>query len=448
MRNFFILIFAGFFGGVAIRSFFPASPSQGGHFGPELALLFIFLGGILGFLFLRLSSSNFIFFSAVFLASFGLGILRYEIQDIRPVLTPGEITLSGIITDDPQKLDKFARAVFKTKEGAKILLTLPHYPEVSYGDKLTVAGKLRESQNFSDFDWRSYLAKDYIYFEMFLPKIVSLEKGKGFFLKRLLFSIKHRYLDNLSQVLPEPHSAFLAGLTVGERARLPESLEENFRKIGVIHIIVLSGYNISIISDSVLKVINYLPFGKIFRTLLATLGVILFALLTGASATVVRAAIMGILLLWARETGKIYQALTALVFAAFLMVLVNPKILRFDASFQLSFLATAGLIFLVPKIEKYFLWFPNFLKLREHLLATVSTQIFVLPLLLSLGGTFSWVTIPANLAVLIAVPAAMFFGFLSGLAGFISYYLSWLFGLPAYWLLAYELWIVKIFSGF
>ena len=155
---------------------------------------------------------------------------------------------------------------------------------------------------------------------------------------------------------------------------------------------------------------------------------------------------MGILILWARETGKIYQALSALVFAAFLMTLVNPKIIRFDASFQLSFLATAGLIFMSPRIEKYFLWFPNFWKIRENLISTLSTQIFVLPLLIYLGGNFSWRTIPANLMILSAMPITMFFGFLTGLAGFASYYLSWLIAWPAYWLLAYELWVVKIFS--
>ena len=442
MRNFFVVILAGFFSGVFIRSFF--------DFGFEFAALFIFLGAILGFLFWRFLFSNFIIFSAIFFVSFSLGVLRYEIRDARPALTPGEVKLSGTIIDDPQRLDKFTRAVFETSESAKVLLTLPHYPEVNYGDKLTVEGRLEEPARQlpgSDFDWKSYLAKDNIYFEIFLPKIIVREEGGGFWLKRFLFAVKHRFLENLSRVLPEPHSAFLAGLTVGERTSLPEELEENFRKVGVVHIIVLSGYNISIIADSSLKLIGYLPIAKVFRTLLATGGILLFAILTGASATVVRAAIMGILLLWARETGKIYQALAALIFAAFLMTLVNPKVLRFDASFQLSFLATAGLIFLVPRLEKYFKWFPNFWKFREHLLATISTQIFVLPLLLSLGGTFSWATIPANLLILSAIPSTMFFGFISGLAGFFSYYLSWLLAWPTYFLLAYELWVVKIFAG-
>ncbi|OGF51817.1 hypothetical protein A3I27_00425 [Candidatus Giovannonibacteria bacterium RIFCSPLOWO2_02_FULL_43_11b] len=444
MRNLAIIVLFGFFTGVAFRSFFV--------FDLEFLILLFFIASALGLIFWRGANFGFILIqAAIFLAAFGLGILRYEIQDNKEYISAlkpeigHSIEISGIIVEDPQKLDKFTRAILK-KDGVKILLTVPHYPEVNYGDTLTIQGKFEEPQNFSDFDWKNYLTKDDIYFEMFLPKITKQESGGGSAIKRFLFSVKHKFLDNLSKVLPEPHRSFLAGVTIGERASLPQNLEEDFRNIGVIHLVVLSGYNISIVSENTIKVLGYLPVAKTARTIIATIGVILFAILTGGSATVVRAAIMGILILWARETGKIYQALSALVFAAFLMVLINPKIVRFDASFQLSFLATAGLIFVSPRIEKYFSWFPNFWKLRENLVSTLSTQIFVLPLLIYLGGNFSWRTIPANLMILSAMPITMFFGFLTGLAGFTSYYLSWFFAWPAYWLLAYELWVVKIFS--
>ena len=444
MRNLLIIALFGFFAGVALRSFFVSDL--------EFILLVFAVVSALGLIFWHGDGFRFILIqAAIFLAALGLGILRYEIQDNREYISELRLDvgqymeISGTIIEDPQKLDKFIRAILK-KDEIKILLTLPHYPEVNYGDNLTIRGRLEEPENFSDFDWRNYLAKDDIYFEMFLPKIIKQDSGGGSGVKRFLFSVKHKFLNNLSKVLPEPHRSFLAGVTIGERASLPEKLEEDFRNIGVIHLVVLSGYNISIVSENTIRVLSYLPVAKIARTLIATIGVILFAIMTGGSATVVRAAIMGILILWARETGKIYQALSALVFAAFLMTLVNPKIIRFDASFQLSFLATAGLIFMSPRIEKYFLWFPNFWKIRENLISTLSTQIFVLPLLIYLGGNFSWRTIPANLMILSAMPITMFFGFLTGLAGFASYYLSWLIAWPAYWLLAYELWVVKIFS--
>lgn len=444
MRLLAIIALFGFFAGVALRSFF--------IFNFEFTLLIFAVACVLGLIFWRGAGFGFILIqAAIFLVALGLGVLRYEIQDNREYVSElkpqlgQSVQISGTVIEDPQKLDKFTRAVLK-KDKIKILLTLAHYPEVNYGDTLTIRGKLEEPQNFSDFDWKNYLAKDDIYFEMFLPKITKQESGGGSATKRFLFSLKHRFLDNLSRVLPEPHRSFLAGVTIGERTSLPTKLEEDFRNIGVIHLVVLSGYNISIVSENMINFLSYLPIAKTVRTIIATIGVILFAIMTGGSATVVRAAIMGILILWARETGKIYQALSALIFAAFLMTLINPKIIRFDASFQLSFLATAGLIFISPRIEKYFSWFSNFWKLRENLVSTLSTQIFVLPLLIYLGGNFSWRTIPANLMILSAMPVTMFFGFLTGLAGFASYYLSWFLAWPTYWLLAYELWVVRIFS--
>ncbi|MDP3784478.1 MAG: ComEC/Rec2 family competence protein [bacterium] len=443
-QKFFIFILAGFFAGVFLRSFFIVTL--------EFAALFVVLGGVFGLLFFfRRDLDRSVLYFAVFLLSFGLGVLRYNIQDSRGHIKflqeklGQKVSLLGEVVEDPERQEKFTRAVFKSEE-AKILLTLPHYPEVKYGDILEVSGKLREPENFSDFDWKTYLAKDDIYFELFLPEILSRREGGGFWLKRMLFKTKHIFLDNLSRALPEPHSAFMAGLTVGERSGFPSSLEDVFRKVGVIHIVVLSGYNISIISDNVSRALAYLPVTRLFKAGLAALGIILFAILTGASATVVRASLMGLLLLWARQSGRIYEALAALFAAGFFMVLVSPKILVFDVSFQLSFMATLGLILLSPRLEKYFLWFPNVWKLREHLLATISTQIFVLPLLLSIGGAVSWVTIPANLLILTAVPITMFFGFLTGLAGIFSHSLSQLLAWPSYLLLAYELWVVEIFS--
>src|SRR3990167_6412212 len=337
-QRFFVFILAGFFGGVALRSFF--------DLGPETALLFLTLGFAFGIIFwFRQDFSGFMLYAAVFMAAFGLGILRYDLRDSREGVKfleegiGGRVVLSGEVIEDPQRQDKFTRAVLET-DGVKILLTLPHYPEVKYGDILEVSGKLREPENFGEFDWKVYLAKDNIYFEMFLPEVLSREEGGGWFLKRWLLASKHAYLDNLSKVLPEPHAAFLAGLTVGERSGFPAGLEEAFRKVGVIHIVVLSGYNISIISDNVSRVLQYLPVTRIVRAALAAFGIILFAILTGASATVVRASIMGLLLLWAKESGRIYEALAALFAAAFLMIVVNPKLLVFDVSFQLSFMAT------------------------------------------------------------------------------------------------------------
>lgn len=128
------------------------------------------------------------------------------------------------------------------------------------------------------------------------------------------------------------------------------------------------------------------------------------------------------------------------------MLFFNPKLLVFDPSFQLSFLATAGLIYFSPFFEKYFLWLPTRLGVREIATATVSAQLAVTPLLLSMTGNFSLIALPANILVLISVPYAMAFGFLAGAIGMVSSFLALPFSWVVYALLSYELFIVSMFA--
>jgi len=155
---------------------------------------------------------------------------------------------------------------------------------------------------------------------------------------------------------------------------------------------------------------------------------------------------MAVLVLTAKATGRIYQITIALLAAGFLMILHNPKILRFDSSFQLSFLATLALIYVSPLIEKKLGFVPRKFQFREIASSTISTQIFVLPFLLYQMGLFSVVALPVNLLVLMFVPATMFFGFIAGGIGFISQILAIPFAWISYAFTAYELWIVNIFS--
>ena len=132
--------------------------------------------------------------------------------------------------------------------------------------------------------------------------------------------------------------------------------------------------------------------------------------------------------------------------AGFFMLLHNPKILVFDVSFQLSFLATVGLIYFSPLIEPKVKWVTEKWKLREIVVATISTQIFVLPFLLYKTGLFSVVSLPVNLLILTAIPATMLLGFLAGTSAFVSAALATPFAWGAYTLLAYELGVVEWFA--
>jgi competence protein ComEC len=171
------------------------------------------------------------------------------------------------------------------------------------------------------------------------------------------------------------------------------------------------------------------------------IAIILFALMTGGSATVVRASLMALLVILARATGRTYDLTKALCIAGVLMVLHSPYILAFDPSFQLSFVATLGLILLGPRLDHLFVRIPQAYGFREFTVATIATQLFVLPLLLYQNGTLSLVSLPANLLVLAVVPLAMLVGFLAGILGLLSVYLAYPFAFAAYALLTYILFI-------
>jgi len=166
----------------------------------------------------------------------------------------------------------------------------------------------------------------------------------------------------------------MSGLLIGAKKGMPEDLQEDFRRVGIIHLVVLSGYNITIIAENIGRAVRLLPIPYFLSSVLSVLGIILFAILTGASATIVRASIMAILVLFARSTGRIYEVTYALFIAGFFMIVHNPKIVRFDASFQLSFLATLGLIYLPSLLEKHFHWITPRFQLRDFALATIATQ--------------------------------------------------------------------------
>ncbi len=447
-----MIFLAGFIGGVMLRSFV--------NFGRAFAGLFILLGII--FMLVRLvrhsvSNTKIFLYIAIFLIAAGFGMARYEIKDTSPDLSRfesvigrgGQVELDGLVVDEPDERENYTRLVVESPPsgagGAKILIYAQHYPEFKYGNEIKVSGVLRRPKNMDDsFDWRAYLAKDDIYYEMFYPKIGLTADGKGNWIKRQLFAFKEKYLGALAKVIPEPESAFMGGLTVGAKRAIGKSLLEDFRKTGIIHIVVLSGYNISLVADSIMRGLSFLP--GVFGISLGVLGIILFAVMTGASATVVRASLMALLVILARATGRIYEITWALFLTGFFMVLHNPKILRFDTGFQLSFLATFALIWLAPHIEKKLHFVPKKFKFREIASATISAQIFVLPLLLYKMGMFSVVSIPVNLLVLLFVPVTMLFGFLTGIIGMFSAILSVPFGWISFVFLQYELWIVEGFA--
>lgn len=327
------------------------------------------------------------------------------------------------------------------------LVTTKLYPQYNYGDVIEITGQLKEPENFDEFDYKSYLAKSDIYSVMAFPEIKILEAGRGNKLKSGLFWLKQNFESVLAKTLPEPQASFMAGLTLGEKKTMPESLTEAFKKTGTTHIVALSGYNIGLIAGFIMSILTIFAVRRNLRFWLAVLAIVFFTILTGASASIVRAAIMGVLVLLARQEGRMYNIRNALVFAGAVMIYLNPKILRFDIGFQLSFLATAGLVWLAPVFARWFEKLPKLYKLKEILIATLSAQLAVLPLLLVYFGQLSLISPLVNLLILLFIPQTMLLGFTTGILGMIWLLPAKLFAWISWLYLTFELSIIRFFAN-
>lgn len=460
-QNFLYIFIGGFAIGVLFRSFF--------NLGFSFSIFLIALSGAIFFLHFTLQQGQSLlkqkglsfFVVALFIISAGLGILRFDTADLNkgnPALDEvvgQEVVLEGIIVDEPDERENNTRLIVSLSprsdlRQSKAIITADIHPRFSYGDKISIEGELKKPKNFVDedgdtFDYVSYLGKDDIFYQMFYPQLELIESGGGNPIKRTLFAFKRGFLEKVGRVIPDPQSSLLGGLVVGAKQSLGEELQEDFRKTGIIHIVVLSGYNVTIVAEAIMRFFSFLPYA--FGVSIGAIAIIFFAIMTGASATIIRASMMAILVLLARSTGRTYAITRALFIAGFIMVLHNPKILVFDSSFQLSFTATLALIYLAPKIEKHFHLVPTKWQLREFAVATVATQIFVLPMILYKMGMLSLVALPVNLLILMFVPLTMLFGFITGMIGFVSTILSLPFAYITNALLSYQLKVVDIFAS-
>lgn len=361
-----------------------------------------------------------------------------------------EITLEGKVVAEPDERLNFVQ-LFVRPDGYrdKILVRAPLYPEFGYGDIVSVTGKLEWPENFEtetgrQFDYQKYLNKDGVFFLINRPA-VELVSPAGRSLRGGLFKIKGAFSSRLGQMINEPAVSLLDGLILGEKQGMGAEWNERFRVVGLSHIVVLSGYNLSVVAENLLRVTGWL-LPRAGALGVGAAGVILFTLLAGAGPAATRAAVMALLALLARATGRVYAVTRALGFAALLMIVWNPAVLLYDLGFQLSFIAAFGVIHGPPLLEPYFKKVPARFGIREIALVTISAQIAVLPLILYATGNLSLFGLPANLLVLPVIPITMLFGFLAGFFGLIFLPLGLPFAYLAYFLLYYILLITKLFA--
>jgi len=342
----------------------------------------------------------------------------------------------------------------------RVLVTTNLYPAYDYGDFIEVSGRLAAPPLIDGFDYESYLARYDIYSVMYYPQIkkVSGELSVSQNIYRLLLLAKQRLKLIMDSSLPEPEAGLATALLLGYRRTVAREDLEMFSRVGLSHMIAISGSHITILSALITNFFIALGLSRRRSLIFVFLFLFLYPTITGLSASAVRSAIMGGLAFLSFYYHRSSSLVNALIFSASLMLLFNPRLLQADIGFQLSFLALLGIIYLYPYGERTSRFWLKRTRLRfrsrqrlqgllDIINLTLVSQIITLPILLINFQQFSVIAPLANLLVLWTFPpllASLIIGlFLSGLLPFLG---VWPF-LPAYLLLKFIFVVSRLLAG-
>lgn len=344
----------------------------------------------------------------------------------------GKISKEVIVKENSNQTVLSVYKVYNENVTGKALLFLPSYTDLKYGDLVKVDCKLQTPEGSDSFvNYDKYLARDGVWSLCSWPKIEKLSYRTSLLENIFInfYNFKQSIQAQVDKLWVEPESSLMAGLLYGARAGFSTEVNSDFSRAGITHIIAISGYNISVVANVMMGLLLTIGLSRRRAFWWAILGIVIFVLFTGASASVVRAGIMGVLVLLASQMGRLSRIGNVLMFTAALMLLFNPFVIIWDAGFQLSFLSTLGLIYLSPILNKYFAVDEKRVILKslaENFITTMSAIIATLPLILFQFGRLSLVAPLANLLIVWIVPYLMLIGFIAIILSMVFFPLAWL----------------------
>ena len=374
-----------------------------------------------------------------------------------------EVMLAGVVVGS-----RPGQVASRVAVHGKIMVKAQRYPEYLYGQILDITCRLQTPPVFEKFSYAALLAKDDIFALCSQPRIwvAAGSSGESEGLITLLrrgfwggiFALKSWMIARVNELYAEPAASLVAGILIGARRAIPQGILDDFNAAGLTHVLAISGYNVSMM----IAVFGFLwkKAARRWRYVAMFFGVMGLVVLTGFSASVLRAAWMGCITLFAQVMGRKGSALHLLLVSAVIMVCLSPRMILVDLSFQLSFLSTLGILIFMPKIEaleKKFLdgspslglrmlkKIPSFM--REGFYVTLAAQVFTTPLLFYQFGRFSLIAPVANIFVLPLVPWLMLFSFCGLIISFLFFTLGQLVSFASYVLVTVMLFLVHFFAS-
>jgi competence protein ComEC len=408
---------------------------------------------------------------AVAVLAFTLGGLRFALlprtSDVAQFVNQGGLTIEGVVSAEPDVRDdrimlrvdtsSVTRSGQTVETNGTVLVTAPRATAAHYGDEITATDALSVPGQSDTFSYSDYLARSGVFATMQNAAVEVLSSGHGSPIYAALLDFKARTYDNITRALPEPNASLLAGVLLGNTSGIAPEVDDAFSRVGASHVIAISGFNMAILSGVVAGMLA--RFGvRGWRAAVIGIGVLLvYTLLVGANASVVRAAIMSSMLLIGGLLRRKTYVPASLAFVALLMSLLNPNVL-WDISFQLSLFATLGLSLFADPFSRRMDWllakaFPKRLAapigdfLAEPFTVTLAAQVTTLPLIVLYFGRLSLVSLLVNLLIIPVQAHLLVLGLVATLAALaaptVAQVLFWLDML----LLAWTIGIVRLFAS-
>jgi competence protein ComEC len=338
----------------------------------------------------------------------------------------------GVVRSDPRlsgtlaRVDLRVEAIDGAPQGSGLRLTLPAPREpLRAGDRLSVAAEIERAPRFDDFDYAAFLRSRGIHAVAAFPERWRLiERDVGNDLVDALRDLRGWALDNVEQALPEPEASLAAGMLLGRQRTMPAGLEEDLRRTGTTHLLVVSGQNVALLLGTTVALLTAVVARR--RAALVALALLPgYVVLVGAEPPVVRAAIMAVGIALAAITGRRTPGWIYLAYALALMLALRPLLVR-DVAFQLSATATAGVLLVAPPLRD---WASARLGLSRAGLGAALVEagavalgaaLAVLPVQAASFGTVSLVQVPANVLVAPLYEATLLVAIAAALLGWIE----------------------------
>lgn len=435
MKNLWLIIFIAFSVGIAVAY----------HQAWLILLFMIILLFTAAILYKSYFPTVISFLIVVFL---GMGYLKLLFVPIPATLDPIEnACLSGRIVDHPRYDGQKTSFIMEVDKAApyqnKLRVTAYCRTFVNRGDKIIVNGKLqppRQPSNPGGFNYPAYLAHQGIFYICTVKKTddIKIISHADSFLKGV-DCFRHRGEELSSKILPDRETSILMGMLLGKKEAIDPERYEDFQKMGIVHLFAVSGLHVGfllLLNGWLSTLLGISPRTKMITGIIL---LILYGTMVGWPVSVRRAALMGSLGLIAYYSGRKNSLINVLAISGIIILLINPCSL-FTISFQLSFLATWGLIYLFPLLRDIF---PRKGRAWDMILLPVSAQLAVLPLTAFYFNLFTPVSIISNILVSYLAGGAVILGFLAFLSSFFPL-LATAFLLPAGMLVELILLIVEL----